>query len=988
MKLRTVSSLLFLAFCLFFCSCSAAKPASSSETEKESLTSEQAVTSSSLEAMTGSSEESSAESSEGTDLLGKKQDQAEPVEKPYMQQDLLTLDQEGRIALSNNMKKIEVLPDEEFNGVHFKGQTAHFKGGVISLLGTFDFSGSPVGRISLSGITDSTHDVNVSVYLDNDKSPAATFKLDRTDEEKGWEGGYTHTQDVYGNIPNGTHTVSLTIDIDGAKGNENADILLRHLEFAESSGIPVLYFKIDESQGSIIDMNASPDHSAKCYGTIDIQVPEGFVSDYPGGISESVTDLAMDYVQGRGNSTWKDPDKKPYKFKLSKKTDLFGMGKNKNWALIANRFDNSLIRNRMTYWLGAALDMEFTPQCIPVDVVMNDEYYGSYLLAENVRVDESRLAIDELTDDDVEEPAITGGYLLAMNPYYEEDPRSTFTTDKMIRFFNETPDFAPEEEDDDFHGNDAQRDYIRHYMQHTEDTIFSEAYRDDDGIGYADYLDMDAAVNYWWIQEFSRNGDAYVTDSTRLYKKRDGKLFWGPLWDFDYVAWGNLDNPSQIKTEGFNYTETPWFDRLMTNPDFIEEMQERWPAINEKITKIVEDGGLLDRYYEQMEISERYEHEKYGFFSGGLGSSEEGQVSFIPTEHTYKDEVEFLKTWVRERQSWVNAHVAELPDQVAHVTFIAFDEIVEVQEVRKGKRIKGIPEAPEVEGYYFTGWFTEDGQEASIWLYINEDMTIEAKYLDEETTTKADHLFFRMDEVWADLNTGSYLPVYRTTPASAVIHTVAWTSSDSDIAEATASADIILKQTGTVTITGTLKSGYQAAYVLHIYDGNEQASVYPESMETAEKTLTLHQGETVQNPLRLYPEGQPIKQPIIFASADDPSIAVVDSCCVVTGLQPGTTTIHVVDYNSDCETSFEVTVLPEEGKLQEMDPVSKAIDTLLRLDETVRPAEYTPESYANYASAIGTAVERLKNEEMIPILIDDLKQRAFKAYAMLERKEP
>ena len=458
MNHRTNIIPLFLALCLFITGCSSSEQATGPAAEKESTVSQTAETDESVAATQSAETEDSKVSSElpseGTSedpqLLGKGQKQAETIAQPWLRQDLLTLDQEGRISLSANMNKISVRPDEELQGLHFTGPAAHFKGGRISVLGDFDLSGNPVGRISLSGITDSSHQVNVLFYLDEEEDPAAVLPLDHADGEDGWEGGYTHTIDVYGKIPAGSHKVSFEIDIEGAKGNEEADILIRHLEFSEASGIPVIYFKIDESRGTIADMNASPDHSARCYGTLDIQVPDNFVRDYPGGVSETVTDVAMDYVQGRGNSTWRDPDKKPYKFKLSKKTDLFGMGKNKNWALIANRFDNSLVRNRMTYWLGAAIGMEFTPQCIPVDVVMNDEYYGSYLLAENVKVDESRLAIDELTADDVQEPAVTGGYQLAMNPYYEEDPRSVFTTDKMIRFLNENPDFADEEGDDDF----------------------------------------------------------------------------------------------------------------------------------------------------------------------------------------------------------------------------------------------------------------------------------------------------------------------------------------------------------------------------------------------------------------------------------------------------------------------------------------------------------------------------------------------------------
>ena len=72
------------------------------------------------------------------------------------------------------------------------------------------------------------------------------------------------------------------------------------------------------------------------------------------------------------------------------------MGKNKHWVLLANYYDNSLLRNKITYWLGQQLNMAFTPKSEPVDVVMNGEYYGSYFLSQQVRVGSTRVDIDDL----------------------------------------------------------------------------------------------------------------------------------------------------------------------------------------------------------------------------------------------------------------------------------------------------------------------------------------------------------------------------------------------------------------------------------------------------------------------------------------------------------------------------------------------------------------------------------------------------------------
>ena len=115
------------------------------------------------------------------------------------------------------------------------------------------------------------------------------------------------------------------------------------------SGLPVLYVNVDEDAegcGTVEEMNASPDHSVSCTGTITLDVPEGYTGDYGTQALSDLTDVKLDYIRGRGNSTWQ-ADKKPYKLKLDKSQDLLGMGKNKHWALLANRFDQSLLRNRL-----------------------------------------------------------------------------------------------------------------------------------------------------------------------------------------------------------------------------------------------------------------------------------------------------------------------------------------------------------------------------------------------------------------------------------------------------------------------------------------------------------------------------------------------------------------------------------------------------------------------------------------------------------------
>ena len=142
------------------------------------------------------------------------------------------------------------------------------------------------------------------------------------------------------------------------------------------NGLPVVYLNIDESRGTIEDMIRSGDHSVYCYGKLSIDVPEGFhYSDFPDLACVSFSDLDMS-IRGRGNSTWRE-NKKPFKIKLDKKADLFGLGKNKHWVLVANAMDSSLLRDRITAWLGDEMGFPFTPRGVPVDVVMVGQNFGT-----------------------------------------------------------------------------------------------------------------------------------------------------------------------------------------------------------------------------------------------------------------------------------------------------------------------------------------------------------------------------------------------------------------------------------------------------------------------------------------------------------------------------------------------------------------------------------------------------------------------------------
>ena len=201
-------------------------------------------------------------------------------------------------------------------------------------------------------------------------------------------------------------------------------------------------------------------------------------------------------VRGRGNSTW-SMDKKPYRLKLTTSRSLLGMPASRHWVLLANHSDKTLMRNDITFMFSRSLGMEYTPRSQYVDLMVNGVYSGVYQLVEHIRIDKNRVNIPELKVGDTTADKISGGYLLEIDSRRGED----FCIDSRIPmelpavpmvFCLASPETLLQRE------WQQQRDYIENYIHATEAAIFFSNFSDP-LVGYAAYLDVDSAINYYLI---------------------------------------------------------------------------------------------------------------------------------------------------------------------------------------------------------------------------------------------------------------------------------------------------------------------------------------------------------------------------------------------------------------------------------------------------------------------------------------------------------
>ncbi len=420
-----------------------------------------------------------------------------------------------------------------------------------------------------------------------------------------------------GDIQNENNPIELTID-----KPITIKAIFKHYP---ASGLPIVKIKTNQVVGPAMDKSSYVEGSLEIIGD---------------GNFDGLEETNMK-IKGRGNSTWwicTDASagavvgKCPYQVKFGDKTSILGMPEDKKWVLLAEKSDKSMIRNKIARYMGELSDLEYTPNAEYVELFINEDYQGTYLIGQKVEESSNRVDIGDV------------GYLIEIDTdeynridsddiIFKPTIWSSIHTDGVFNIKDPDIDYGSEE----FH-------LIENYINEFESVLYSNNFNSP-GSGYESYIDVDSLIDWFLINEIAKTVDSRWYSSIYFSYIPGEKIKMGPIWDFD-LSYGNLNYSDAQYTSNFYVKQNNWIDKLYQDEVFVEKVKIRYSYYHSKLDDI---KNKIDEFAKYIDKSQKANFERWDI----LG------VYVWPNpvyDLTYEEEVERLKNWIEERMNWLNSN--------------------------------------------------------------------------------------------------------------------------------------------------------------------------------------------------------------------------------------------------------------------------------------------------------------------------------------------
>ena len=314
-------------------------------------------------------------------------------------------------------------------------------------------------------------------------------------------------------------------------------------------------------------------------------------------------------IRLRGNST-KLLKKQPFRIKFDKKKSVLGLEKNKSWVLLADYLDISYIKNYTAFSLAKEFDnLDFTPTPNHVALIINNQFKGLYLLCEQIDEKEGRANVESDFDVSVDNDF---PFLIEMDRNAHLEGVTGVDNFYVNDFYPVEIKYPESDERGKTATEDKVYDYINEYVNAVFETLktgekVSVSFKAQP-VGFADLVDEDSLIDYYLVNEIMHSQDN-AWGSIYLHKTQNGKLKFGPVWDFDWSMSTKFDagyDISEIESAKSLtlMQKSPIYSKYFKNQENYQKLQTRFNAIKQNILnvadylgeykKVIEDIALLD----------------------------------------------------------------------------------------------------------------------------------------------------------------------------------------------------------------------------------------------------------------------------------------------------------------------------------------------------------------------------------------------------------
>jgi len=427
---------------------------------------------------------------------------------------------------------------------------------------------------------------------------------------------------------------------------------------------PSDFFSLDSSDIPIVLINTFGQHIPD---EPKITAHLGIIDNGPGQVNH-LNDPFNGYdgfigIELRGSSSQSFP-KKPYALETRDSSgsnlnvSLLGMPAENDWCLIPNYSDKTLMRNSFTYDMARNMGY-WAPRSRFCEVLVNGEYQGVYALMEKIKKDNNRVNISTLLPSDITGDALTGGYIIKIDKPTGagndgwESPFLPPVNNNGQRIFFQYHYPKPDEI------QQQQKNYIQAFID-TFETVLHSPQFNNPITGYYKYADLNSFVDYFILNELSKNVDGYRL-SAFLYKDRNsqgGKVVMGPVWDFD-LAYRNADYCGGDDFTGWAYQfgnmcdgdgwQLPfWWEKLLTDTVFTNTIKCRWVQLRNTLLDTTVIFTYIDSVHALINNAQVRNFQQWPILGVYVWPNPQ------PIPQTYNEEILSLKKWFRNRLQWLD----------------------------------------------------------------------------------------------------------------------------------------------------------------------------------------------------------------------------------------------------------------------------------------------------------------------------------------------